>query len=411
MTEELQAIVDSNRAITARAKKDPRNWSFSRIDGFQRCHRQNGCAYLWQLPVEASSDIGDEGSLFHAAAEKLARICIDKGVPQSPAAGGRIEAALATRNVGLANTFAKWAERTEFDCDTTMARGGVVEHWMEASLPGGDEEEGDRGIYRGKVDRLMFDARAELLTVIDYKAGWAVADFDEDNPPLQIAGYGWLASQEVPDSTRIKLVVEYVRRGIFHEWFLRRPLKRIENALAERVDEIVECSSRDWKQITPGSHCDWCAWKISCEIDTDGLQIVGDDEAARSAWAAANGLSQQARGLKKGVGQYVEAAGPVVDGDKEIGYHMPASANPEGRVLAVRPGQEIAFLTLAQKMGKPPSALINSFKTGALESLIGGSGGQAEVDWMDMFFHEVEAKPSLRAAKRAPEPEEEDDDE
>ncbi|KKN25906.1 hypothetical protein LCGC14_0879880, partial [marine sediment metagenome] len=45
--------------------------------------------------------------------------------------------------------------------------------------------------------------------------------------------------------------------------------------------------------------------------------------------------------------------------------------NPEGKTLAVRPGKEIAFLEMALRLGKQPAALINSFKGGALDSLVG----------------------------------------
>lgn len=336
------------------------NWSFSRLNTFETCPEREWQQYRMKAAYQRTSTGGYYGSDFHTAAETYGKHCFTNTVPVDEEAARRIaEPYVDAHGTGFARTFCAWAGRTVYDWERQIVEGDSVERWVERMLPERDGQA--RGLFRGRIDRLKYDAEAKIVEYEDLKTSWEAEPYDEESPPLQMAVYAWMLEGLFPEAKLIRGSIEWVRKGSrLDTWEFRPPLDVAERTICARVDAIMLADERDRRRIQPSSACGHCPYEPTCKYKAEAPAVaIGSDEEALHLWHYAAGLRASANAYTEAVGQYMTERDPIPMPDgKLLGYGPPAHATGRHTELVVVPGQELEFIRTAQAFGETLAKLV-----------------------------------------------------
>lgn len=374
-------------------------WSYSKVDA-AACPERLLRAHVLREPPSWQPEVSVLGRVVHELTERYGAHCYHAGKPRDDAAVNELVEQYETASPDAAACFERWAARAEFDWQLVIVEGGSVERRLEMDV-------GEFGTFSGRLDRVTRDAEAKRVRVRDYKTSWHPKPYDEKKPPLQLLLYGLLVCEEYPDTTEVVLEVEYVRKGIVHEWIVEPPLTWARNHLEGRIRRTIEVAEEAvaqdiMRRLRPSGACSYCDFLPACPIDD--LPVVtapANREEAAEMWALSNALKAKGGAIAASIKAYVKECNSFPEGGdsaKLVDLYPPKYCGPDGQALRVVKGLEIAFLRDAQSAGAKVSSLV-SLAGEKVAKAINRHEGE-----VDLQQHTEEYTPSLTLAAREPEP-------
>jgi putative RecB family exonuclease len=323
-------------------------WSYSRIQVYAGCPRRYKLRYLDNLQPCREAAWYRTGRIFHELAEEYGRHCQAQRVVSDLA----VARALARRWWGLeddaARLFGDWAEWWQWNWDLTVADGDSVERWIERPLP-------DGSTFRGRVDLVLQDDGT--LWIVDWKTDWSPFELEvrQDDPPVQLAVYAWLAGQVWTDCRAGVLQIVHVRSRSTSQWEVELPLRWPGDWVAEWVSRI----RRDTVfEPCPGPRCSTCEYLLQCAAASpwaEALGAGGEELTAQSvgqAWLRLEAAEAAAREIRAAIGEWLKAAGPVDLGDgRTLGWWPPDYLGAEEQAPTLPRDRVAQFLGAAAEAG------------------------------------------------------------
>lgn len=355
------------------------SWSFSKIDAAS-CPERLLRAYVLEDPPSWQPEVSVLGRVVHEVVELYGAHCYTKGVPRDDSKVHELVEQFETASPDAVECFERWAQKAEWDWQNVIVEGGSVERYLSMDV-------GGRGTFSGKLDRVTRDAEAKRVFVRDYKSSWHPKPYDPEKPPLQLLVYGLLACEQYPDTTELVLQIEYIRKGIVHEWRVEPPLtwaqNHLEGRIARTIDVAEEAAGQEQRRrLRPGGACSYCDFLVSCPIDKlSACSAAYNNADAAEMWALANALKAKGAAIAKAVKEYVSEADCFQEGGdsvKVVDLWPPQYCGPAGTSLRVVKGCELDFLREAQSAGARVSKMVK-LSGAKVVAAVDGAGATAKV--------------------------------
>jgi len=293
---------------------EKRQYSFSRIDLYQKCPHAFKVVYLNKIP-RAKSEALEIGTTLHSlVADYLNRLIVIGHPTDWEWAKG------ATPKTGLADVEAIWQQFYEtFTMPQGLDAPGVERklafdrNWQPC------EFFADEAYFRMVID---FHFRQDNLGVIvDWKTNRDVPTSVEKD--LQLLAYGWGLKQAIyPDVEEVLLRLHFLRYSREREILLT---PEDLNTVPEMLQAHIETIEADTTFTpTPGSFCGYCGVTAHCPVTADALvpvevQAPVTREQAEKAASLLLTLQRMEKELAAKLKEWVKEYGPVQVGDMVYG--------------------------------------------------------------------------------------------
>jgi len=293
--------------------KKLKQYSFSRLDLYERCPWAYKTVYLDKLP-RAGNEARTTGQIMHAMIAGYLERLVKLSQPTDWA-----WARLATPADGHPEVLEMW----ERFYNTFTLPAGLVAPGVERQLAFDRKWRlvkfaSKRARFRMVLD---FHFRQETLAVIiDWKTNRTMNGVEKN---LQLLTYGWGLKQALyPDAEEVLLRLHFLRYGKEREVMLgSNDLESVPEMLEEKIKVIEQDKHFD---PSPGSFCGMCGVTAHCPVMSQALAPV--EILAPSSWEQAEkaaslllSLQKMEKELSARLKEWVREHGPLQVGDLVYG--------------------------------------------------------------------------------------------
>ena len=306
-------------------KKTPH--SYSRVKNALTCPAAYRY-YLERQPTGVEAVILQEGSLFHAFAERYAKHCMDEN-QQTDIGTARHIARTAFEDMRAEYVARREHFLGELDFERvvdTLVMPFAESHLFDVaniaeveSLTAVDrslaivEWDSPEAWFRARLDLVVFP-EPRTGKVIDYKAG-----FSPEADELQMEFYAWLMLSIYAHLDAVECELDFVRFNVQKSvTFTREQLPWLDEKLRgilDRVDAIEEFAA------APGIHCLHCHYRGVCDAKASLPQGVTTIHEARQTVEAISLLQRDLEDAKANLRAWCVEHGPVEHNSTVWGIH------------------------------------------------------------------------------------------
>lgn len=292
-----------------------KQYSYSRIDLYEKCPHAFKVAYLDKIP-RVQNEALEVGTRLHGlVADYLIRlITLGQSTDWDWARG-------AAPRDGLADAAEIWEQfYSNFSLPPALDAPGVERklafdrNWEPCEFNSDD-------VYFRMIIDFHF-RQNDLGVIVDWKTNRAIPATVEKNLQLRIYGWG-LKKALYPEVKEVMLRLHYLRYGKEREVLLSsEDLDGVPDTLNARIEEIEADTSFT---PTPGSFCGWCGVTSHCPVmasalvPADVMVAPATREQAEKAASLLLTLQRMEKDLAARLKEWVKEYGPLKVGDLVYG--------------------------------------------------------------------------------------------